>query len=101
VQPVPQSIARVGGIAPGPAGVDAQVAAFTPAQFLQALHERREARLSLPIVPGQAHKHTDVPNCARLLRPCRERPCDRRAAEKGDELAPPQVPSGIHALCNG
>src|SRR5262249_17302929 len=72
------------GIAGTPANIDPHVAAIGPAQFLQALQERRKTRLCLLIIRGQAHEHADPPH---LLRARRERP-HRRAAEQRDELAP-------------
>src|SRR5262249_44634720 len=51
------------------------------------LQECREARLSLLIIRGQAHEHTDPPHALALLRACRERPRGSRAAEQRDELA--------------
>ena len=43
---------------------------------------------SFRIVCGQVHKHTDAPHPLGLLRPRRERPRGRPAAEQRDELAP-------------
>src|SRR6516165_8266411 len=74
------------GIACGPAIVDLHVAAVGPAQFLQPLHERRQACLSFRIVCGEGHEHADTPHPLALLRAHRERP-RRRAAEQRDELA--------------
>src|SRR5205814_576060 len=37
----------------------------------------------------EAHQHADAAHALALLRPRRERPCHRRAAEQGYELAPP------------
>jgi hypothetical protein len=62
-------------------------AAVGPAQLLQPLQERRDAGLSFRIVRGQVHKHADPTRPLALLRPRRERPRDRRAAEQRDELA--------------
>jgi hypothetical protein len=92
------------GIAGTPANIDPHVAAIGPAQFLQALQERREARLCLLIIRGQAHEHTDPPHSLALLRPRRARPRGR-AAEHCHELPPPKVghepscrPQGIQIL---
>jgi hypothetical protein len=74
------------GIARGPPGVDADVAAVGPAQFLQSLHERRHASLRLRVVRGDCHEHADSPHSLALLRARCERP-RRRAAEQCDELA--------------
>src|SRR5262249_11434407 len=50
------------------------------------LMESREARLSFRIIGRQIHEHADAPH-AIVLRPGRERPRRRRAAEQRDELA--------------
>src|SRR5262245_6756653 len=76
------------GIACGPAIVDAHVAAVGPAQFLQPLHERREAGLTFRIARGQRMEHAYAPYPLALLRARRERP-SRRAAKQRDELASP------------
>jgi hypothetical protein len=51
--------------------------------LLQLLPERRNARLSFRIVRGQIHQNADPPRPLALLRPRRERPRGRRAAERG------------------
>src|SRR5262245_40462987 len=73
------------GIAGGPAIVDLHVAAVGPAQFLQPLHERSEARLTFRIVRCQAHEHADASHPLALLRARCERPLHCRAAEQRDE----------------
>ena len=40
----------------------------------------------------------DAPHAVALLRPCRERPSHRRAAEERDELAPPKANAHLHCL---
>ena len=67
------------------------VAAVGPAQFLQSLHERRDASLCLRVVRGEWNEHADAPHPLGLLRARRERPRRRRAAEQRDELAPLHV----------
>ena len=52
------------------------------------LLERREASLKFRIVRRCWQEHADAPHPVRLLRPRRERPRRRRAAEQRDELAP-------------
>jgi hypothetical protein len=84
------------GIAGTPANIDPHVAAIGPAQFLQALQERREARLSLLIIRGQAHEHPDPAHLIRLQCPRRERPCGCRAAEQRDE--PPSPDLRAHSI---
>jgi hypothetical protein len=54
--------------------------------------ERREAGLKFRIVRGCGQEYADAPHPLGLLRPRSQRPRDRRAAEKRDELAPPHVP---------
>src|SRR5215475_5668066 len=71
---------RAINVARGPVIVRLDVASFRPTQALQRLAERRNARLCLRIALGKAHQHADPSH--RLLRARRERPCDRRAAEK-------------------
>src|SRR5262249_8889006 len=64
---------------------DRNVATFIPAEFAQPLHESGG-----PWFPGRWRGCTQKPDdreSARLLCPCRERPC-RRAAEQRDEVAP-------------
>src|SRR5262249_12274733 len=46
-----------------------------------------DAGLSFRIVHSYVHKHADPPHAFVLLRPRRERPRGRRAAEQRDELA--------------
>ena len=81
--------AQIVGIACGPADVDPHVAAVGPAQLLQSLQERCNTGLALRVVRCLAHKYANAPHPLGLLRPRRERPRRRRAAEKRDELAPP------------
>ena len=53
------------GIPRAPAIVDLQVAAVSPAQLLQALHERRDSILRFRIVRGQPHQHPQFAAFAR------------------------------------
>src|SRR6266487_1772802 len=68
--------------------VDAQVLSLAPTERLQALPKGRRARLSFWIILRIVHQHCDPAHPVGLLRACRERPQDRRAAEKSDELSP-------------
>jgi enamine deaminase RidA (YjgF/YER057c/UK114 family) len=78
----------------GPAVIDSHVAAFNPARLVQTSYKRREASLYLGVIRGARHQQTDAPHPVSLLRPRHQRPGRRRAAEQGDELAPPDhVPS--------
>jgi hypothetical protein len=72
----------------GPTNVHPHVAAIGPPQVGKRLRERRDARLRRGIVLVARQEHADAPYAIALLRPRRERPSRRRAAQKGDELAP-------------
>jgi hypothetical protein len=67
---------------------------------LQPLREDREASLSIRIVGGPAFEHSDATHPVGLLRARGARPGDCRAAEKGEEFAPPHVCPSEHALSN-
>jgi hypothetical protein len=54
--------------------------------LLQRLYECRVTRLSIRIVCGGAYERSNAPHVFALLRLRGERPRDRRAAERGDEL---------------
>ena len=69
-----------------PPKVHPHVAAIGPTQVRKRLRERREARLPHGIVFVARHEHADAPHAVALLRPRRERPNRRRAAEPCDEL---------------
>jgi hypothetical protein len=72
-----------------PAGIDLDVATNDPAELLQSLRQRRNARLTLRIVGGDRHEHAEAPHAFALLRARRRRrPGRRRAAERQDEGAP-------------
>src|SRR5262245_35096686 len=76
------------GVVATPSIVDPHVVADSPAQLLQPLMESCEARLSFSIIGDGIHEYADPPH-PRLLRPCREWPRGRSAAEQRDEVAPP------------
>ena len=70
---------RVGGIAcGGKAGFDVHVATVGPAQSLQRLLERGEAKPVFRIVPGAWLEHADAPHAFGLLRTPRNWPSSRR-----------------------
>src|SRR2546426_12766457 len=70
--------------------LDPNIAPFDPPKPRKPLPEHRQPRLADLIVLGKWHEGANAPNpLRRLLRPRRERPRRRRAAEQGDELAPP------------
>jgi hypothetical protein len=78
------------GIGPGPANVDAHVAADGPAQERQPLLERADTGLKFRIVRRPGKQHADAPHTIGL-RPQRQRPGKRRcrrAADQRDERAP-------------
>jgi hypothetical protein len=68
-----------------PAVIDAQIASIDPSQGLQAVVQPGDHQLRLLIAFADARQDRDPPHA--LLRACRKRP-RRRAAEKGDEIAP-------------
>src|SRR5262249_14075575 len=70
-----------------PAMLDLHVAADRPAQLLQTLQERRAACWRNGFPRRLAHEHADAPHALPLLRPRRERPPNRRAAEQRDDIA--------------
>jgi hypothetical protein len=80
-------ISRTLHIARGPAVVDAHIAANGPSQLLQALRKRRDTHPPVRIVLRLPHQRADAPHPFALLRARCEWPCNRRAAEKRDELA--------------
>src|SRR5262249_41812221 len=69
-----------------PARLDRDGAALDPAELMQPLLESGN-----PLALRRGRSRAKIPDCgqlARLLRPCRERPRRRRAAEERDEGAP-------------
>ena len=76
------------GIASRPANVNLQITANGPTQWRQPLQQCTHARLISEIICRCGQENADAPHPLRPLRPCRERPRGRRAAEKGDERAP-------------
>src|SRR6516164_6801085 len=83
-----KSLHRLGVAGCRPAGVHPDIAALCPAELLKSLPQSRDAGLPYRIVRGEWHDHADAPHPFALLRARRERPGDRCAAEKRDELAP-------------
>jgi len=61
-----------------------------PAELLESLAERRDKGLSFQVALGACHQHINPPHPLRLLRARGEGP-RRRACERRDELAPPQI----------
>src|SRR5262249_48214720 len=85
-------------IAAGPPVFDLDILPDGPAQLLQPLKKRRIAPLRDGIVCCERHEHADAPHARRLLAVGRDRPRDRRATDKPDELATFHVPSAPPAL---
>jgi hypothetical protein len=62
--------------------------ALGPSKLLQALPERYDARLPIRVALVGVHQSCDTARPIWLLRPRRERPCHRGAADEGDEVTP-------------
>jgi hypothetical protein len=78
-----------------PTKVHPHIAAVGPTQARKRLRECRVATLPLRIIFVVRHEHADAPYAVALLRARRERPRDRRAAERSDEFAPPDAEHGF------
>src|SRR5262249_50727526 len=63
------------------------IAALNPPTFCEALLKSRQALLSFRIILGKGDQRADAP-CRVRLSAGRKRQSDRRATEKGDDLAP-------------
>jgi hypothetical protein len=50
---------------------------------------------------SRRHEHADAPHAVALLRPRRERPSDRRAAESSDKFAPSKANGHLPLPCRG
>src|SRR6516162_1496010 len=70
-------------IAPSPASVDPDVEALRPPGLQQPLPECGGKGLSFLVALDMHHQQPDPPHALALLRPRRERPRSRRAAERG------------------
>src|SRR5262249_28502591 len=82
--------------------IDLHIAADGPAELLESLPERRSTELSLRIVLRVEHQHADAPHLFALLRPHRQRPRRRSAAEQRDELAAPHsITSSVSESSDG
>jgi hypothetical protein len=75
------------GIAGGVAMFDLDIASLGPSPRGEFLHKLRDAGPVLRIVLGIAREHANASHPLGMLRPRRQRPHRRRAAEQGDELA--------------
>jgi hypothetical protein len=76
------------GIVSGPAGINLQIAALGPAEFLQALCERRDARLTFRLIRAEVHQHANAAHSVGLLRPRCERPDNYGTNNSFDETTP-------------
>src|SRR5262249_30044010 len=77
-------------VAAGPAILSRDIDSLGPAQLLQALAQRIDARPSLGIVLGGVGQHSEAPHSVRLLRGRRLPHGEaRRAADQRHDLAPP------------
>src|SRR5262249_39174532 len=78
--------------------IEADVLPLDPAELAHAIAQRIEQETrGLPI--GKAgHQHANVAN-GRVLSACRHWPRRRRAAEQGDELAPPHSITSSAVIC--
>jgi hypothetical protein len=65
-----------------------QIATLQPSQVAHPSIERADAQLCIRITGGEAHKHANAPDPFSPLRLRRERPCCRRAPERGYQFAP-------------
>ena len=68
--------------------LDSDIAVLRPAEGFQSLPKRDDTWQHFGVVLGVYMQERDASHALRLLRARRERPRDRRAAEKGDELTP-------------
>ena len=78
---------------------DPKIAPFRPTKIAQTPRQSRDAGLRFWIVLGETHQHAKPQHAVALLRSCRERPSRRRAAESGDEFAPPKANAHLPLLC--
>src|SRR5262249_22477897 len=78
----PTAVART------PLDINLNIGVDSPAEFLESLPEPCSPELSFPIVLGVKHQHANPPHAPRLLRARRERPRNRRAANKSEEFPP-------------
>src|SRR5262245_2830926 len=75
-------------IAGGPQGVDPHILPEIPTELPQTLQEGPQPELIPGIIRRGWQKHADPSHAFALLRPHRQRPRRRRAAEQRDEVAP-------------
>jgi hypothetical protein len=71
---------------------DLDFATVSPTKMLKPLFKCRELGLGFRIIFAKGTQHTNVPNPFAALRERRDRPCNRRATDKREELAPLHFP---------
>ena len=76
------------GLSFGIAKLEDDIPAFDPAQTHEPLLQFSDSTLIFRIARRESLENADPPHAVGLLRVRRERPYDRRAADKPDELAP-------------
>jgi hypothetical protein len=76
-------------IAGGPANTHAEVAAISPTQLSERVHEAGKPGFWFGIVFVERHQHADPAHLIGQLRTRDKRPTGRSTADKRDELAPP------------
>jgi hypothetical protein len=76
------------GIGCRPANIDPHVAAHHPIQLPQSLQKRSNARLPYRVIRRRTDQNADPSHALTLLPARRERPCNCRATEQRDKLAP-------------
>src|SRR5262249_39234330 len=69
-------------VAVRPTVFDMNIAACRPSQAFQLSLKCSDARLAFRVGINESEEHTDPSQPARLLRPRRERPCDRCTPDK-------------------
>src|SRR5262245_27723500 len=74
-------------ISGAPTYIDSKPGPVLPAKLVEPVQECRNVALPLPIILGETHQNANPQAAPRLLRPRRDRPRCRRAAEQRDELA--------------
>jgi hypothetical protein len=79
------------GVAFGPSGIDADIAAINPAQLLKRLDECRMAGLRFCVIRSDTVKHSKEPHTIGLLGAGIDRHQRGSAAEQGEQVAPVHV----------
>jgi hypothetical protein len=80
---------RISSVLPPAQRTSIRILRRWPSPVAAALVAMPQRGLRFRIVRGESHEHADAPHPLRPLRARGKRPCGRRAAEQGDERAPP------------